>query len=74
MFVSEFIVGTHYRPYLSFFYGSFEGWQINFVQSTIADMNIDMASPQFLIVECKMFYAGSYTILLNSLYVRNHHA
>ena len=73
MFAAQLIVRAHNGPNTAFFHSCFKGRQINFVQSSVADLHINMSAPGFLIVQCKMLHTSSDSVLLNAFDVGNTH-
>ena len=68
------IVCAHDGPRLAFLNCSLESGQIDFIKSTVVHNNIGGVTVDFLIIQRIVLYTGSYTILLHTLYIRNHHA
>ena len=53
------VVGAHHRPRLCLPHGSFEGWQVDFVQGSRIDQRINNHALGFLIVHGEVFNAGA---------------
>ena len=72
---AEFIVSSHHRPGAAFLYGTLEGRQVYLVQSTVAEVHVDMSAPQFLVVQGIMLDADSDPVLLHLADIGHaHHA
>ena len=66
--VTVLIVCTHNGPSTTIDNGTPETFEIDFVQSTVADHYIHFVAVDFLIVESKVLHTSSYTIALNTFY------
>ena len=73
MFIFILIVRSHKRPYLTLLHSRLESRQVDFMQSSVIYLYIDMIAVYLLIVESKMFHTSSHTILLHTLYIRYYH-
>ncbi len=73
MLTMYLVVGSHNTPRATLDYSCFESRQIDFVQSTFAELYINVSTPCFLIIQCIMLYTSSYTIFLHFLNIRNYH-
>ena len=52
------IVCTHDSPSLSFLYSSLEGWEIDFMEGTVAHDDVYLMTVFLLVIEAVMLYAG----------------
>ena len=68
-----FIICPHDRPRSAFLYSGFECRQIYLIQRTVAEVDIDMPAPLFLIVQGKVFHTSSNPIFLQFLHIGNNH-
>ncbi len=67
------VIRAHDSPGLSFLDSGFEGRQVDFVQGAVVYDYVGRVAVHFLVVQCVVFHTGGYTVLLNALYVGNHH-
>ena len=70
---ANLIVSAHNAPGTSFFYRSLECRQIDFMQSTVAKIHINMSAPQFLVVQRIVLDTSCHSVLLQLLDVRYAH-
>ena len=70
---AKLVVRAHQAPYVSFLYSSLKGGQVNFAQGSFAALDIDGPTLHFLVVQCTVLHAASYTVRLYALYVRHTH-
>ena len=73
VFVLIEVVGSHYSPCAAFGDGSLECRQIDFVQRTVADYDINLMAILLIVVQCVVLYACRHAARLQSLDVRHHH-
>ena len=73
MLVLVQIIRSHDAPGMSFLNSRLKGRKINLVKRTVVDYNIRCMTIYFVVVQCKMFYASSYSIALDPTYIRYHH-
>ena len=67
------IVGTHDAPCLALSDSSTEGRKIDFVQSAVANYDIDLMAVLFVVVQGIVLHARSYAFRLQSLHVGHYH-
>ena len=58
VFVLVEIVCTHDSPSLTFLYSSLEGWEIDFMEGTVAHDDVYLMTVFLLVIEAVMLYAG----------------
>ena len=73
MLAANLIISTHNAPGTTLFYCSLECRQIDFIQSTVAKIHINMSAPQFLIVQRIVLDTSRHPVLLQFLDVRYAH-
>ena len=67
------IVGTHNGPGIAFLNCRLECRKIDFIKGTVIHNHIHAVTVSLLIVQGKMFYTGSHTVLLQILNIRYAH-
>ena len=68
-----FIVRTHHCPYTAFLHTRFKSRKINLVKGTLTDIDIDMVTVFFLIVQDKMLHARGHAVALHAFDIRYYH-
>ncbi len=68
-----FIVSAHDSPCAAVDNGFFECREIDFVERAVRHGYIDVSAPFLLIVQGKMLYRCSHSVLLQLLYIGHHH-
>ena len=58
VFVLVEIVCAHDSPSLTFLYSSLEGWEIDFMEGTVAHDDVYLMTVFLLVIEAVMLYAG----------------
>ena len=68
-----FIVGAHDGPCAALLNGGFKRREVDLVQRTVVDLDVDAVAVGLLVIECEMFHAGGNAVLLHLLDVGNDH-
>ena len=58
-----FIVGAHDGPCAALLNGGFKRREVDLVQRTVVDLDVDAVTVGLLVIECEMFHAGKYFIV-----------
>ena len=70
---THLIICTHNTPYTATLHSRFKCRKINFIQGTVGQLHINIASPFFLIIQGVMFNTSRHTVFLHFLNIRNTH-
>lgn len=62
-----FIVGAHDGPCAALLNGGFKRREVDLVQRTVVDLDVDAVTVGLLVIECEMFHAGGNAVLLHLL-------
>ena len=66
--VTIFVVSAHHSPSTTIDNGTPETFEIDFMQSTVADHHIHFVAVDFLVVEGEVLHTSSYSIALNTFH------
>ena len=67
------VVGTHDAPRSTFLHSHLEGRQIDFIKGAVVHDDIGGVTVHFVVVQGKVFHAGSHTILLHAPDIGHYH-
>ena len=67
------VIGPHDSPGPTFLHSSTEGWQVDFVEGTVADDDIHLMTVLLIVVEGIVLHTRRHTLRLQSPNVGHHH-
>ena len=67
------VVGSHDGPGTALLHGGLEGGQVDLVQGTVADDDVDLVTVLLVVVQGVVLHAGGDATRLQSLNVGHHH-